>query len=80
MKQRRYLRRFGIYACQVRTLLEISVPTGKREIVELGGPAVLAGDDVFDMKRTPESGLRNAAVFATLSGAPAHTIRAFVHA
>lgn len=59
----------GIDAGGVRLLVEIAEATSQREIVRLGGAAVLASDDVFDVEADETSGrLRQPAVFATLGG------------
>ncbi len=59
MKQASHFPAYGIYAGQVRSLLQIALPTSKREIIKRGRSSMLFSDDVLDVQRARKRGLRN---------------------
>lgn len=50
MEQRNDLPRNGIDRCEVRSLVEITTIARKRQVVSVVDPAVLSGNDVFDVE------------------------------
>jgi hypothetical protein len=79
VKERSNLTSLRINAAQVRAFLQIALPTGQREIVGGIRTTVLAGDDMFDVKRTPERNLWDTTVLTTMAGAVAHLGGELVH-
>ena len=79
MKKRLHPARFRIDASQIWTFLQVTAPTGEREIVELRRSAVLSGDDVFDVKRAAERRLWRATVLATAASPHPHLLSPQTH-
>ena len=75
MKERSDLSGLRIDTGQIRTFLQVAVPTGEREIVKLRRATVLPGDNVFDVERTAEGRLRDTTILATIAGATPHLVR-----
>ena len=64
--------RFGINTRQVRSLVQIAIDTGKREVVEIISPAVTLRNDVLNVKRGERRIiLVQTTVFAGILRAPA---------
>lgn len=66
MKQARQFSGFGIKARKIRAFVEIAVVAGKRQIFRRIFSTVLAGSDVFDVKRQWFLRLPQPAVFAVM--------------
>src|SRR5262249_10883039 len=73
------LHRFRIDTRQIRTLFQVAVPTGEREIVKLRRTTVLLGDNMFDVERTAERRLWDVTILATMAGATPYPVRQPIH-
>ena len=72
MKQRRKLFALRIKAGNIRPFVEITEAASQRKVVRFVRTAVLAGNDMFDVKSDkPGSRLRQSAVFANIAGSAA---------
>jgi hypothetical protein len=59
MKEASKFASIRVDARQVRTLLQIALPTGERKIVKLRWAAMLFGKNMLNMETAPKSRLRN---------------------
>lgn len=69
MEERSHLTGLRINACEVRTLVKITLRARKREVVEIVRAAMLASNNVFDVENETREFLWQAVVLATESGA-----------
>src|SRR6478672_1475180 len=61
-----------VHACDVGAFVAITVRTRECEIAQKGFASMLLCDDVVDLKRQRKRKLRNAAIFAAISGSLAN--------
>jgi hypothetical protein len=66
----RYLARFGIYARQVWTLLQVALPRGQSKIIKACKAAMLLGHDMLDVETPSKQSLRNQTIFAAMNSSP----------
>ena len=74
------LARVGVDAGKIGALVVVALRTGESQIFQLIGAAMLAGDDVIDVKSQGRVSLRQAAVFTAFASPLAHELpRGVVH-
>jgi len=68
VKQNLYIARYGVDSTQVRAFVKIATMAGERQIFDIAGAAVLAGNNVFDLVWDGAVLLTKPTVLATVSG------------
>ncbi len=79
MKKASDLARFGIYARQVWTLLQVALPAGQRKIIKASKSAMLLGHNVLDVETSSKQSLRNQTVLTPMADSPANFCRDVAH-
>ena len=81
MKQCNDRTHIGINTRQVRSFVRVATITGEREVLRIISSTVLLRHNVLDMKRNQwRRFLRDAAIFASIAGAPSDELsRARIH-